>query len=197
MDLAKQTSTQAITPMLRRSFLMTTALATLAACGATNAPRLGADGRPLPTVYRINPRDEAEIQFRVLDSVNALRSAAGAPDLRLNAELNAAAATHSRDMSVQNRPWHFGSDGSSPIDRAERAGYRGRVLGQNISETYESELETVAAWMEQPDTRDVITDPDARDLGFAYFQEPSGKIWWTMVTGDGGSSGQGLPSNRS
>jgi len=184
--------------MLRRSFIMTTALAALAACGATTtAPRLGSDGRPVPTIYRINPRDAGDIQFRVLDSVNALRSAAGVPEMRLNAELNAAAATHSRDMSVQNRPWHFGSDGSSPIDRAERAGYRGRVLGENISETYESELETVAAWMQQPDTRDVITDPAARDLGFAYFQEPSGKIWWTMVTGDGDGTGQGLPANRS
>ena len=64
--------------MLRRSFLMTTALGTLTACMGTTSPRLGADGRPLPTVYRINPRDTAAIQFRVLDSINALRSAAGA-----------------------------------------------------------------------------------------------------------------------
>ena len=147
--------------------------------------------------YRIPAGGEAQIQYRMLDSMNALRKTVNAPPLALNAQLNAAAATHSRDMSVQNRPWHFGSDGSSPIDRAERAGYRGRVLGENISETYESELETVAAWMQQPDTRDVITDPAARDLGFAYFQEPSGKIWWTMVTGDGDGTGQGLPANRS
>ncbi len=181
--------------MLRRSFLLTTAMAGLTACLGNNAPRVGADGRRLPTVYRINPRDEADIQFRVLDSVNALRSGAGLVEVQLNAELNAAAATHSRDMALQNRPWHFGSDGSSPIDRAQRAGYRGRVLGENISETYESELETVAAWMQQPDTRDVIIDANARDLGFAFFQEENGKIWWTLVTGDGGSTGQGLPQN--
>ena len=171
--------------MFRRSFLMTGALAILAACSTSTQPRLGADGRPLPAIYRINPDDVGDIQFRVLDSVNALRRAAGAPDLQLNAALNAAAATHSRDMSVQNRPWHFGSDGSSPIDRAARAGYSGGVLGENISETYESELETVAAWMQLADTREVITDPAARDLGVAYFQEPNGKIWWTMVTGNG------------
>ncbi len=181
--------------MLRRSFLMTTAFAALTACSSRSSPRLGPDGRPLPTVYRINPRAEADIQFRVLDSVNALREGAGLVPVALDAQLNAAAATHSRDMALQNRPWHFGSDGSSPIDRAQRAGYTGRLLGENISETYESELETVAAWMQQPDTRDVIIDADARDLGFAFFQEENGKIWWTMVTGDGGSTGQGLPSN--
>jgi hypothetical protein len=51
--------------------------------------------------------------------------------------------------------------------------------------------------MQQADTRDVITDSDARDLGFAFYQEEAGKIWWTVVTGDGGTTGQGLPANRS
>ena len=84
---------------------------------------------------------------------------------------------------VQNRPWHFGSDGSSPLDRVLRVGYQGRLLGENISETYESELETLSAWMQQEDTREVILDPRGRDMGFAWFQEPSGKIWWTMIVG--------------
>ena len=86
-------------------------------------------------------------------------------------------------MSIQNRPWHFGSDGSSPLDRVRRVGYTGRLLGENISETYESELETLSAWMAQPDTREVILDRRGRDLGFAWFQEPNGKIWWTLIVG--------------
>jgi uncharacterized protein YkwD len=145
--------------------------------------QLGPDGKPLPQVYAIRAADTARITFGVLDSVNALRIAAGSGGLSLSAELTAAAATHSRDMSVQNRPWHFGSDGSSPLDRGARAGYAGKVLGENISETYETETETLAAWMEVPDTRDVILNPEARDLGFSWYQEPSGKIWWTLVTG--------------
>ncbi|MEO0568461.1 MAG: CAP domain-containing protein, partial [Pseudomonadota bacterium] len=103
--------------------------------------------------------------------------------VELNSQLNAAAATHSRDMSLQNRPWHFGSDGSSPIDRVKRVGYEGELVGENISETYETELETLAAWMEEPSTRDVILAPDAQDLGFSWLQEDNGKIWWTMVVG--------------
>lgn len=86
-------------------------------------------------------------------------------------------------MSVQNRPWHFGSDGSSPLDRVQRVGYQGRLLGENISETYETELETLSAWMAQPDTRDVILDARARDIGLGWYQEPGGKIWWTMIVG--------------
>ncbi|MFP1643627.1 divisome-associated lipoprotein DalA [Pontitalea aquivivens] len=154
----------------------------LAACEPAGPP-LGPDGKPLPQMYRIRPGDEAEITARVLDSVNTLRAARSTAPVVMNPQLTASAAAHSRDMAAQNRPWHFGSDGSSPLDRARRAGYMAQVLGENISETFETEIETLSAWMALADTRDVILNPAAREMGFAWFQEPSGKIWWTMVTG--------------
>lgn len=158
----------------------------LAACAPPPELQLGPDGRPLPRIYRISAADENRVSFRMLDAVNALRAAQGAQPLEFNAELNAAAATHARDMSVQNRPWHFGSDGSSPLERVARVGYSGALLGETISETYETELQTLSAWMAQPDTRAVILDARATDLGFAWFQEENGKIWWTLVTGASG-----------
>ena len=164
--------------------LLAAAVMALASCASEPAqPRLGPDGKPLPKLYRIRNQDEARIQYEMLDGVNALRQASGAQPVQLNAALNAAAATHSRDMSNQNRPWHFGSDGSSPIDRVRRVGYTGAMLGENISETYETELETLSAWMDQPDTRDVILDKRAMNMGFAWFQEQGGKIWWTLIMG--------------
>ena len=171
--------------MFRISFLLLAL--SLAAC-STPEPRFGPDGQPLPVVYRIGKADVPKIQFRMLDSVNALRQARGAAPVRLSSELNAAAATHARDMSVQNRPWHFGSDGSSPLDRAVRVGYTGRLIGENISETYETELETLSAWMDVAETREVLLDPRARDMGFAWHQESSGKIWWTLVMGQSGGA---------
>jgi uncharacterized protein YkwD len=157
-------------------------VAALALAGCAAPPPTGAPGSDI-RVYRIGPGDRAEVQFRLLDSVNTLRRAAGLPTVRLDPRLTAAAATHARDMAVQNRPWHFSSDGSSPLDRVRRAGYPGRLLGENISETFETELQTLAAWMDRPDTRDVIMHPDARDLGFAWYQEQNGKLWWTLVMG--------------
>ncbi len=154
----------------------------LAACGPTTST-VGTDGKPLPRVYKIKPADGRVIAFRLLDSVNTLRGAKSLTQLTFDASLNAAAATHSRDMSVQNRPWHFGSDGSSPLVRVQRAGFTGRLVGELISETYETELETLSAWMAQADTRQVIMDPSARTIGFAWYQEEAGKIWWTLVTG--------------
>jgi uncharacterized protein YkwD len=174
--------------MLRRELLLSLgATLTLAACGAGGtASRLGPDGKPLPQVYKIGAGDVGRIQIRMTDAVNALRQARGLTALQLNAELNAAAATHARDMAVQNRPWHFGSDGSSPLQRAQRAGYAGQVQGELISETYETELETLAAWMEDQNTRNILMQPEAQEMGFNLFQENSGKIWWTMVTGTAG-----------
>ncbi|TKZ15981.1 CAP domain-containing protein [Shimia litoralis] len=159
------------------AFIMASTLV-LAGCDTA-----GTNGSSGPRQYKISSNNTAKIQYRVVDSINALRQASGAGPVTMNAQLNAAAATHSRDMSAQNRPWHFGSDGSSPIQRVQRVGYAGRFLGETISETYETELETLEAWLSQDDTRAVILNPQAADIGFAWFQESNGKIWWTLIVG--------------
>ncbi|UWR03114.1 CAP domain-containing protein [Ruegeria conchae] len=171
--------------MTRILSLLAICLVALAACTDSGTTTLGTDGRPLPSVYKIRGNPE-KLQFRMLDSVNALRQASGLQQVQLNAQLNAAAETHSKDMARQNRPWHFGSDGSSPLDRASRVGYYGTFLGEAISETYETETETLAAWMQEPGPRAVIMDPKATQMGFAWHQEKGGKIWWTLEMGTGG-----------
>jgi len=167
--------------MLRRELIWAMGAFALAGCASRPQIPVGPDGLPLPTVYQITEQDTREIPFRMLESVNVLRQAAGAQPVQLDPLLNAAAATHSRDMSIQNRPWHFGSDGSSPIDRLARVGYTGTLIGEVISETYETETETLSAWMQDPNTRAVILNPAASRMGLAWLQEPAGKIWWTMV----------------
>ncbi len=177
--------------MTRLALIIAASVLALAGCESGDQ-RLGADGKPLPRAYFIGMGDKSRIQFRMLDSVNELRQAAGVQPLKLDSKLNAAAATHSRDMSVQNRPWHFGSDGSSPLDRVARVGYRGTVLGENISETFETEMQTLSAWMDQADTRNVILDPNAVNMGFSWYQESNGKLWWTLLTG---SAPSGAPTS--
>lgn len=168
---------------MKRIFLALPALLLLlAACSVgTTTLRDGTSG--VAKIFRISPAEAGRIPYRMLDSINALRNAAGAPPVELNAKLNAAAKTHALDMQRQNRPWHFGSDGSSPIDRVARVGYEKRMLGENISETFEDDVETLAAWMSQADTRNVILDKRATDLGIAWVQESNGKIWWTLIMG--------------
>jgi uncharacterized protein YkwD len=155
----------------------------LAGCVSSAPAPVDDSGNALPQAYKITPQIAEEIPFRLLDSVNSLRAASGAQPVNFNAALNAASLTHSRDMAVQNRPWHFGSDGSSPLLRVQRVNYTGTFMGELISETFQTELETLAAWMEDADTRAIILNPAVREIGFAWFQEPSAKIWWTMLTG--------------
>ena len=121
--------------------------------------QMAPDGKPVPKIYDMRAQSTAQIQFRMLDAVNVLRSSRSLTSLQLNAQLNAAAATHSRDMSVQNRPWHFGSDGSSPLDRARRLNYSGEFRGEVISETFENELDTLSACCL------LYTSPSPRDRG--------------------------------
>lgn len=158
-------------------------LLALVACTdtATTTLRDGTTGQA--RVFRIGGAEANRIPYRMLDSINALRQAGGAGPVTLNTQLTAASKTHALDMQRQNRPWHFGSDGSSPIDRVRRAGYPKRMLGENISETFEDDVETLAAWMAQSDTRNVLLDKRATDLGIAWAQEPNGKIWWVLLMG--------------
>lgn len=168
-----------------RSGLILIIFAFISACttGGGGGVALGPDGKPLLRLYRIHEKDTGRIQFAMMDGINSLRAIKGLSAVTLNPALNAAAATHARDMAVQNRPWHFGSDGSSPIDRMQRVGYAGLLVGETISETYESELETLAAWMETPATRNIILDVRATEIGLGWFQEEKGKIWWNLVMG--------------
>ncbi|WP_019954277.1 CAP domain-containing protein [Yoonia vestfoldensis] len=178
--------------MYRRALILGLVTAGVSACVGGPNRALGPDGLPLPTAYIIAPGEEAAVKFRMLDSVNALRQAARVGPVALDPQLNAAAATHARDMSIQNRPWLFGADGSSPVQRARRAGFTGRFLGETISESYESELATLTAWMNDERTRAVIMDPNAQLMGFSWFQEPAGKLWWTLNMGTAPGFASGL-----
>ncbi len=161
------------------------AVAALVACAP--GPQVSNSG-----VYLLSPRDSAEVQYRMLDSVNALRAGVGAPPVALNGALTAAAETHARDMSRQQRAWPFGSDGSSPYVRVRRSGFTGTLVAEAYSQTFETELETLAAWIDSGVWGDALLDPAATDMGFGWKQDNSGLIWWAIVLGDR-TAGFGAP----
>lgn len=159
--------------MIRHCFAALAILLALASCSSTEG-----GGTP-----RISAADADEILTRQLDAVNAVRQGEGLAPLRYSAELNAAAETHARDMAVQGRAWHFGSDLTSPRERAFRAGYQAELGGENIAEGTDSDLAVLRSWLDFSDTREVIMDPEGRGFGFAWYQEESGKIWWVQLIG--------------
>jgi uncharacterized protein YkwD len=160
--------------MSRLALAAAAAAAALAACAPT---------QPTGGVPRLSAADAAPIRLRHVDAVNAARAAEGLGPLQLSGELNAAADTHARDMSVQKRAWHFGSDLTSWRERGFRAGYRGEVLGENLFEGADGDLTVLKYWLEVPDTRRVIMDPAGRGLGLGWHQDPGGKLWWVQLVG--------------
>lgn len=168
--------------MFKLKSLALVAMLALAACQPM-APQVGPDGQAAPVAYTITARERAAIPGRILGQINMLRANIGAAPLVQSPQLDAASVAHARDMSAQNRAWHFGSDGSSPLDRIRNAGYFGALVGENISETYENDIVTLNAWMQTRETRDIIMDNTATQLGLGWYQEPSGKIWWVLITG--------------
>lgn len=159
--------------MFRRSLLLLSVLFAAVACEPNASGSRGG----------ISPGDKDAIRLRHVDAVNAIRIQAGLVPLQLSAELNAAAETHARDMAVQQRAWHFGSDMTSPRERAFRAGYRGELIGENISEGADSDLTVLKTWLDFADTRAVIVDPEARGVGLGWYEEETGKTWWVQVIG--------------
>lgn len=170
--------------MLKRSALALAGALLASACTFMPTPeQLGENGQAIPVAYTITEREAAVIPQRVLTQVNTLRAQSGLGPLVLDPTLSNAAVIHSRDMASQNRAWHFGSDGTSPADRAKNSGFYGTIVGEAISESYENDIATLNAWMQARETRDLLMAPNARSLGVAWFQEPSRKIWWTLLTG--------------
>ena len=139
-------------------------------------------------VVRLSAIGERKIVFRHLDAVNAIRASRGLRSVEIDPTLVGAAKSHAADMARQNRPWHFGSDGSSPPERVARAGFAGSFEGQNISETFEDDFNTLNAWMSNSLTSQVILDPEANTMGIGYFQESGGKIWWVQIFGARGNA---------
>lgn len=148
----------------------------LAVAGCASQPQTGTP--------RLTAADVDPIRMRQIDAVNAVRQQEGLVPLQYSAELNAAAETQARDMSVQGRAWHFGSDLTSPRERAFRAGYRAELSGENIAEGTDSDLVVLKSWLDFSDTRRILLDPAARGFGFGWYQEPAtGKIWWVQDVG--------------
>lgn len=62
-------------------------------------------------------------------------------------KLDAAARKHAADMATRMFFSHTGSDGSSPLQRARKAGYTGSSLGENIAAGFTSVRKAMVAWM--------------------------------------------------
>lgn len=130
-----------------------------------------------------------DVVNRMLELVNQQRSEVGLEPLTLNSQLTDAAQTHSQDMADHDFVGHDGSDGSSPFDRMQQAGYHFSTAGENVAAGQSTPEDAIASWMNEtpPDDghRRNILSPDFREIGIGYaFNDAyQYKHYWTQDFG--------------
>ena len=151
--------------------------------------------RPAPPLPSMTYPDWREAGREILDEVNQARASARscgdqsfkpAPPLIWNPALGNAALAHSEDMATRRYFSHNARDGSQAADRAARAGYTWRRVGENIAFGQRSPREAVEGWLDSPGHCANIMNRDFTEMGAASGvtpQQQAGIIYWTQVFG--------------
>jgi uncharacterized protein YkwD len=137
-------------------------------------------------------RDAERVARDVLRLVNAARSKPRrcgtvmfptAPPLSLSPALNKAALAHAQDMARHDHFEHRGTDGSSPADRASRAGYRWRQVAENIASGAPDARSVVDGWLDSPGHCVNLMSAQYREMGIAYALSPKSRarIYWAQT----------------
>jgi uncharacterized protein YkwD len=125
---------------------------------------------------------DAALEAAVIDLVNTQRRRARCPEVHLDERLRTAARGHSVDMARRNEMSHEGSDGSSPWDRAERAGYDA-ALSENVAMGYATAQAVMDGWMNSRGHRDNILNCEAKAIGVGLARSGNGTPYWTQMFG--------------
>jgi len=124
---------------------------------------------------------------KMLCLVNEQRGRNGLQPLGLSKQLGDSAQEHSDDQAHMGSMTHDGSDGSSPGDRVERAGYNWRSVAENVAYGYGDEDECMKEWMNSPGHRENILGPDYTHFGSAVGYAGSTPYYTQDFAGDGKS----------
>lgn len=119
--------------------------------------------------------EQAQLVQSVIDLTNVERTNRGLSPLTHNSTLSQAAQAHAEDMLNRNFFDHVTPDGISASDRIEASGYlepyyecqcsKSYGVGENIAKGQETASEVVITWMNSPDHRDNILNPDFSEIG--------------------------------
>jgi uncharacterized protein YkwD len=138
------------------------------------------------------PAESGAVAARVLDLVNLARASGRrcgrryygtVPPLALAPALTTAALEHANDMARHSRFEHQGRDGSMASNRVRRAGYRSRIVGENIAAGVATPEDAVAGWLASPGHCTNIMDPRYTHMGVAYAENVASEsaVYWAQV----------------
>jgi uncharacterized protein YkwD len=97
--------------------------------------------------YAARPVQPLKPQAALVE-VSAFRAKNGLKPVVLDARLSRAAAMKSVDQARRSSIGHYGSDGSRPKDRAQRAGYHPKIVAENVASGQKSLGDVLRGWEE-------------------------------------------------
>jgi len=161
-------------------FLLVTAILVFA-----GAPAVWADPTPTPSPASSDPRTDDLAAL-----VNQARVDHAFLPLARSPQLDAAAQAHSQDMVANNYLDHVGADGSTPQERADRAGYvvpprSGWIVVEVISAISDQPAGPLNWWLTERTGvhRRVLLNPRWREFGIGYAAGGDYGNYWTLLVG--------------
>jgi uncharacterized protein YkwD len=139
---------------------------------STTRPATGGGGSPA----------QSADENRVVEITNQERADAGCGPVKVNSKLATAARLHSQDQAEHNNMSHTGSDGSSPWQRSERAGYT-NAIGENVAAGYRTPAAVMDGWMNSDGHRANILNCNAKSIGVGLAYASNGTPYWTQMFG--------------
>lgn len=135
-----------------------------------------------PTACAPIPMDVAQA---MLSTTNRERAAVGLGPVAMNAALNRAAHDHACAMGSAGFFAHQAPGFGTPIVRAQRAGYAGCRVLENIAMGQRNALQTFSGWMQRPGHRKNVLDAGAQEVGFGATAVVAtrGGPRWVMLLG--------------
>ncbi len=139
-----------------------------------------------------SPAPAGDAGARVLELVNAARAEPrrcgwkrfdAAPPLVRSTTLDRVAHAHAEDMAARGRMEHAGGDGSSPAERASRAGYAWMRIAENVAQGQATPEEAVASWLKSSGHCASLMDAAYVETGIGVATAGAGGPYWAQVFG--------------
>lgn len=159
------------------------AVAALTGCVVV-VPAGGGVGRGDVSAVQIAPASVDGFEAEALQRINAQRRAGGLRPVRQNAQLQAAAESHSRWMARTGTMSHTGAGGTDMVARMRAAGYKACDANENVAFGQRTPARVVKGWVESRGHNVNIMERGMDHGAVAAVRDANGTIWWTMVLGE-------------
>jgi len=133
-------------------------------------------GTPWPV---LDPNDASS---KLIAAINAERRTAKLPPLKPNRALTSSASRYVKDAAASGKFGQKDSEGLSPFERAEKAGYHYLSLGELAAAGQGKPEEVISSWVADKKEKSSLLG-DFHDIGVGYATTDKGVPYWCVLLG--------------